>query len=167
MSEPERSFRDDEPTNQTVLRGRWLTAAHGAWLLLFLLPVVLFAVGLPPFFQSQQAISTGYAIYVVAFDVLLMGSFALVALLIFWRRSGDWFALFVSIGLVMTGTRFSNLIGYLGELGSGWWPVVTFINFVGALSALVFFYCSPDGRLVPRKLWSMYGFTPGMMGDAF
>lgn len=64
--------------------------AQRLWLLLFLLPLALFVVGLVPFFRSQQAISTGYALYVVALDVLLMGSFALVALLIFWRRPASW-----------------------------------------------------------------------------
>jgi serine phosphatase RsbU (regulator of sigma subunit) len=131
--------------------------AQGLWLLLFLLPLALFAVGLIPFFRSQQTVSTGYALYVVALDVLLMGSFALVALLIFWRRPNDWFALFVSIGLVMTGTRFSNEIGYLAELGPVWDVAATFVNFVGALAALIFFYYFPDGRLVPRRLRPLLG----------
>jgi serine phosphatase RsbU (regulator of sigma subunit) len=131
--------------------------AHGLWLLLFLLPLALFAVGLVPFFRSQQAISTGYALYVAALDTLLMGSFALVALLIFWQRPNDWFALFVSIGLVMTGTRFSNEIGYLAQLGPVWDVAATFVNFVGALAALIFFYYFPDGRLSPRWVRPLLG----------
>jgi serine phosphatase RsbU (regulator of sigma subunit) len=135
-----------------TLSGRQRWFAQGTWLFLFLLPLSLFAVGLVPFFRSQQALSTGYALYVVALDVLLMGGFALVALLIFWRRPDDWFALFVSIGLVMTGTRFSNEISYLAQLGPGWDVAATFVNFVGALAALIFFYYFPDGRIVPRRI---------------
>jgi len=142
---------------QTPLYGRRLMAAQGLWLLLFLLPITLFAAGLLPFFRSQQTISTGYALYVVALDLLFMGSFALTALLIFWRCSDDWFALFVSIGLVMTGTRFSSQIDYLSELGPGWWTAVTFVNFVGALTALIFFYYFPDGRLTPSRLRPLLG----------
>jgi serine phosphatase RsbU (regulator of sigma subunit) len=150
--------RSHEPNGRTVLHPGWrLRAAQGAWLLLFLLPTALFAAGLGPFFRSQQAVSTPYALYVVALDGLFMGSFALTALLIFWRRADDWFALFVSVGLIMTGTRFSNSIAYLGELGPGWGTAVNFVNFVGALSALIFFYHFPDGRLTPRRLRPLLG----------
>lgn len=141
----------------TATSGRRRAAAHGLWLVLFLLPLALFAVGLLPFYRSQLAVSPAYALIVTALDVLLMGSFALVALLIFWRRPNDWFALFVSIALVMTGTRFSNEIAFLGELGSGWDAAATFVNFIGALSALVFFYYFPDGKLTPRRLRPLLG----------
>lgn len=157
MQETEQHLRENEQNGRITLTGRWLWLAHGFWLILFLLPVTLFAAGLSPFFQSQQVISNGYALYVVALDVLFMGGFALVSLLIFWRRPNDWFALFLSIGLVMTGTRFSNQIGYLREMGPGWDAAVTFVNFVGALAALVFFYHFPDGRLTPRKLRPLLG----------
>jgi serine phosphatase RsbU (regulator of sigma subunit) len=157
MRDTGKPLKDGERESKDVLHGRWLMAVYGVLLLLFLFPIVLFGISLRPYFHSQQEISGGYALYVVALDVLFMGGFVLVALLIFWRRYGDWFALFLSIALVMTGTRFSNPIEFLGELGSGWWAAVTFVNFVGALSALVFFYYFPDGRLVPRKLWPMLG----------
>lgn len=156
---PEPGMPSDKKTSwgQSALSGRWRRLARGLWLFLFLLPLALFAAGLPPFFRAQQAISTGYALYIVTLDILLMGSFALAALLIFWRRSDDWFALFISIGLVMTGTRFSNEIGYLAELGPGWDVAATFVNFIGALAALVFFYYFPDGQIVPRKIRPLLG----------
>lgn len=142
------NVQDRMPT----LSRRQRTAAHGLWLLFFLLPLALFIAGLLPFYRSQLVVSPTFALTITALDVLLMGSFALVALLIFWRRPNDWFALFVSIALVTTGTRFSNEITYLGELGPGWHVATTFVNFVGALSALIFFYHFPDGKMTPRRL---------------
>lgn len=70
-----------------------------------------------PLFPQPAGHFHPLCLYVVALDALFVGSFALTALLIFWRRPDDGFAFFVSIGLIMTGTRFSNTICYLGELG--------------------------------------------------
>jgi uncharacterized membrane protein YgcG len=103
---------DKERSHPAHLRGRSLTFAHAAWALLFVLPVLLFIFA-TAFFLRAQDLSTADTVYLVILDVFFVAGYALVALFIAWRRSDDWFALFLSIAMVMTATRFSHQIAFL------------------------------------------------------
>jgi serine phosphatase RsbU (regulator of sigma subunit) len=143
-----------EGSRPARLRGRSLTLARVAWALLFGFPIVLFILATALFLRTQD-LSAPHTVYRVVLDVFFVAGYALVALFIVSRRSNDWFALFLSVAMVMTATRFSHQIAFLGEVSLGWSIAVRLTHFSGALGSLVFLYTFPDGRLVPRGLWPM------------
>jgi hypothetical protein len=81
-------------------------------------------------------------------------AFLTVALLIFWRRSNDWVAIFVSASLVSYIVWISPAIDTLARVGPGWHFTSNLIQAVGTVCAVTFFYIFPDGRFVPR--WTRY-----------
>jgi serine phosphatase RsbU (regulator of sigma subunit) len=145
---------DSEGVPSARLRGRFLTLARMAWMLLFGFPTVLFILA-TVFFLNAQDLSAAQTVYLVILDVLFVAGYALVALFIAWRRSDDWFALFLSVAMVMTATRFSQQIAFLSEVSPGWSIVVRLTHFFGAFGSLIFLYTFPDGQVVPRRLWPM------------
>ena len=92
------------------------------------------------FYAGVQA---GVSILGVALHTLLAG-------VIFWRRSGDPVAIFVSVTLVVLGTFvFSTSSLTLVEEYPGLAPLVNVLLAVATISLLLLFYLVPDGRFVP------------------
>ena len=158
------------------LRGRSLVLARVAWAIVAVSSLGLFAAGIPAEFALLQSpcptavCTTGqlpsaglralqdlgltptfYAAYTVAMDSLFAMVYASVAALIFWRRSDDRMALFVSLALLTFGTAtFGFTVGSLASGHSAWEIPVAALHFVGAASFGLFLYVFPDGRFVPR-----------------
>jgi hypothetical protein len=91
---------------------------------------------------------TAYARYFAVLDILLVLGFCIPALIIFWRRSDDWLAMFVSLVLVTLA------VGNSGEL-KGYYlqpdldlPNIIF-GYAYVLFILVMLYIFPDGRFIP------------------
>jgi signal transduction histidine kinase len=104
--------------------------------------------------ESSSTFFTGpYATLNITLFTLLMTPFWIaVGLLIFWRRSDDWMALFVSLFLVMLVTMFtpplvalSYVVGFTSPLGI----CITLLQLLAMSSAGFFFVLFPDGRFVP------------------
>ncbi|MCI0420942.1 MAG: hypothetical protein L0312_17210, partial [Acidobacteria bacterium] len=119
-----------ENTRSTTLHGRWLIVARATWLVLGALAAGLFVAGIPVEFAQLQlgcptsscASSGGiapvelpllenlglspqfFATYGIALELGFTLVFVLVAGLIFWRKSSDRLALFVSFALLLFGT---------------------------------------------------------------
>ena len=70
--------------------------------------------------------------------------------MIFWRKSDDWLALFVSIMFVMYGLLATRPQESLVQLHPTLRLVVDFLRALGHVFVLVFCYLVPDGRFVPR-----------------
>src|SRR5215469_6948765 len=104
------------------LRGYWLVLARMLWIALALLIFILYIVGFPTTFQYLKNACSGagcngpqltlnqarafqahglplsfYAIYVLAFELIFVVVWFLVATLIFWRKSKERLAWFVSL----------------------------------------------------------------------
>ena len=141
------------------LRGRSLILARATWMVVAVLAVGFFAAGIPFEFAMfrtvcQPACSTGqlspvglqalrdlglsldfYATYAVVLDVVLAAVYATVAAVIFWRKTADRMALFVSFALLTFGTAaFPDTINALATEHSTWWWPYAFLNFLGAAS---------------------------------
>jgi hypothetical protein len=101
---------------------------------------------------EDLGLSTGsFAAYSVAMDVVFAAVCVAVAALIFWRRSDDRMALFVSLLLLTFGTAtFTFTMAALTAQLLAWEIPVAFLHFLGAASFGLFLYLFPDGRFVPR-----------------
>jgi hypothetical protein len=100
---------------------------------------------------EQAGLSTGFY---AAYHLAMEAGFALVCLalgaVIFWRRSDERMALFVSLLLVLLGTTFWGVLQALAAVYPAWGPAVMLLDSLGSVSLFVFFYLFPDGRFVPR-----------------
>ena len=117
----------------------------------------------------------GYAIYNVALDAVFVSIFAVVAIVIFWRRSNDPVALLVATMLVVWGP-LNGLFVLTPSATQGMSPALGMAldrvpTFVGYIAWMLFFFLFPSGRFVPRwtrwlaLLWGvaffgLWNFTP-------
>jgi hypothetical protein len=167
---------DRARVSDTRLRGRSLLFARTVWVVVAALAVGLFAAGISAEFAMLRvpcpivACPTGqlppaglraledlglspgfFAAYTVTMDVVFAAVCGTVAALIFWRKSDDRMALFVSLALLTFGTAtFTFTMAALAARHPAWEIPVAFLHFLGAASFGLFLYLFPDGRFVPR-----------------
>jgi hypothetical protein len=179
------ALRAASPTLPARGRWSWQRVAQGAWIVLAVVLLIIFVANIPAFFQYAKAVCTlpdagncpteqltpayvqvldqlhlpvataeGFlAVLCVAVSVL----YWLLGLLIFWRKSGEWIGLFVSLLLV----TFSS-IGFLGfnlpaqapPLFQTLAQIITYGLMWPAM--LVFFFTFPTGRFTPRWTWAAF-----------
>jgi hypothetical protein len=157
------------------LRGRWLAFGRVSWLAVVSVTAIILFSGTPGYFSALHEACTAapciggqlspeqtrslddlgipmgfYAAYVLALDLLVVAAFGLVGAIIFWRRSEERAALFVSFALVMFGLTwpgaFEMARGYApwGERAGG------FLYELGLAALVVLLLTFPDGSFVPR-----------------
>ena len=94
-----------------------------------------------------------YSAYVLALDLVVALGFCAVGTVIFWRKSREQGALFVSFALMIFGLTwpdtFDSALNH-----PAWGSVALFLTQLGLVSLFVFFFIFPDGRFVPR--WSRW-----------
>jgi signal transduction histidine kinase len=161
----------------TILGNRWLFFARAGWLIVAALTVGLFAVSIPIEFEQLElgcptpaCPSTGgitpvelrllenlglspefFAAYGIALELVFGLVFVVVAGLIFWRKSSDREALFVSLALLLFGTATQPyaMQAFVGT-HPAWGLVVDSLHFLGSASFSLFLFIFPDGRFIPR-----------------
>jgi hypothetical protein len=144
-----------------------LVLAQAAWVIVAVVSLGAFVAGVPAHYDhlahptagvrdalAELGLSPGgYAFYNVALDTVFVSIFALVAAVIFWRRSDDPMALLVATMLVTWGT-LNELFVVSPEAIVGMNPIVdavlTLLTFVGYITWMLFFYLFPSGSFVPR-----------------
>ncbi|MBI5291539.1 MAG: protein kinase [Chloroflexi bacterium] len=149
----------------TRLQGSWLGAARVAQLAIMVLTMILYAAGITPTFTEVRRVVLGYedallqfnlsvdsfANYFLILELAKMAAFLTTAAVIFWRRSEDWMAIFLSLMLVTFGANVvSGVISTLGGGQPAWRLPADFVVVFGQVSVVVFFFLFPDGRFVPR-----------------
>ena len=90
-----------------------------------------------------------YAAYVLALDVVVALGFCAVGAVIFWRRSEERGALFVSFALIVFGLTWPDTFD-TARFHPVWGGLAGFLTQLGLASLFVFFFIFPDGRFVPR-----------------
>jgi hypothetical protein len=162
------------------LRGRWLLIVRVAWVVVALLYVGVFISGIPSELARLQTPCTDavscsliphltvqkvhelkelglsaefFAAYFVAIEVAFTAVSAAIGTLIFWRKPDDRMALLVSLMLLTFGGALPIPLFTL-DLSVVWTASARAMSFVGAASAILFFYVFPDGHFVPR--WSRW-----------
>jgi hypothetical protein len=152
--------------SSTRLRGSWLIAARGAWLILFMATIIIVISFVPvrmgqlhalcqqdtPALE-QLGLTSGFCYnfrLLIGFVPFVGG--LLLALLVFALRSDDWVAL---LGSAMM-TPFAALFGFMSALVAvppEWQLPANFIRVVGPMILFLYYYTFPSGRFVPR--WSI------------
>src|SRR6266480_2424193 len=164
--------RDKPQQGDTRLHGKRLILARAACLVAGILSFGVFVASVPAtyeailshyctrplcnhptqasvqFVQQLQALGLSvqaYAIYNMIVNIVFVCTYFIVAIILFWRRSDDWMALFASFFLMTFAITFSSDT----LVASPYW-LFQFVIFLGAVSIVVFFYLFPTGRFVPR-----------------
>jgi signal transduction histidine kinase len=169
------SIRADQGRAATRLSGRWLLAARALWLTVVLFTVGIFIFTSPALYsrllnvctaapcdieqltpervQAIQALGLSPAGYAAAGFALHVASaliWCTIAAVIFWRKSDDWMALFVSLFLVLFAAQAP--VNALPLFSWVWWVAIVLAD-LGWIALSAFFYLFPDGRFVPRWTW--------------
>jgi hypothetical protein len=175
-------------TATTRLSGSRLILARVLWVAVVTLIVALFLVMLPAYYALLQTVCTGatcaptqptpdsaqgiqklglslgaYATFTLALTIALAFLCIAVSAVIFWRKSDDWMALLVALGVVALGTLYVTFT-LLGS-HSAWQMLAIVLNVLG--NGVFFLVCSlfPNGRFVPRwtrwllPCWVVEGLT--------
>ena len=159
------------------LRGYWLIIARVIWFVVAGTAIGFFLAGLPV--RLEQLFTTAaemmmslrelypttaqtleadlglaldvvYTVYRLAFELIFVLSYCLVAILIFWRKSDEWMPIIVSLALVTFAVSETEVGGVLVRHRPLWhWPVEA-VQAFGMAAILIIFYIVPDGRFVPR-----------------
>lgn len=160
------------------LSGSRLIMARALWLALVIPSLGLFVSSLPVYYaQIQRACvdpvtcnvtgtltrkglqelpalglsGSGYAALLTIFFTIIVAIWSGVGFLIFWRRSDEWFALFLAFFLVMFNPTYPGFpISALALTSPALNIPITFMNGLGLVSIILFLMLFPNGRLVPR-----------------
>ncbi len=190
--ELEAMLRARKQLSSTKLHRRWLVLARTLWLGMVVLSSGLFVASVPARFEQLRRVVTSvvdvgqltledvhalrrlgwssdnYALWVVVFESVAAVAFVSVATIIFWRRSGDQIALFVSLMLALFGTIGLPTISAFTETHLMWASVVVALRAVFYSCLIIFFFVFPNGRFVPHwTRWLALGWIVYIMGTLF
>ena len=167
---------------ETHLRGRWLIIVRSAWLVLAAGLFADFLVGIPRYHAQLQTVCliidpdhctlfqlvpanvpalhqlglsvADYAAAVTSWDVAVSLLFVLVGALIFWRKSAEWYGLFVSLLLVTFGCAgLSNTLALAAQEYASPLVLFTLLASLAYPAAGFFLVTFPTGRFWPRWTW--------------
>lgn len=93
---------------------------------------------------------TLHTLYYVTLESLFMLVYTLIAFIIFWHRSDDGFAIFISLTLVTFGALVTAPIRTLETSNLVVSVAVHTVQVIGWASFLTFLYLFPSGQFVPR-----------------
>jgi len=175
--------RDQHTEAKTRLHGRRLLLARMIWLTLVVLTLSVYLASLPAYFSELHTVCRlavcsygqlspdtvvtlehfglpvgSYTTFIVVLATLVALTFFGTAGVIFWRKSDDWMALLMALGLVLGGT-----IPVLLTVGTGhstWQVPILLVSEMGFLVFFFAFTLFPDGRLVLRwTRWLLVAFS--------
>src|SRR6266581_7076228 len=173
----------------TRVWGRRLLLMRLGWTLLTLFNLVVFFVSIPPYYAQLFVLCTdprqgctigrltpgnaqalhhlgislsSYAAYTLAISIVASSIFLIVGLVLFWRKSDDWMAVFASTVLIIFAGAGDARASEIALLGGA--PIL--ITLLGVLATLIlgiggycglglFFSLFPTGRPIPRWAWML------------
>ena len=182
-----RSSRGAESTR--LWHGRQLVLARVVWVAVVVFTLSIFLASLPAYFAHLQTVCVGdtcvysygqltpgtaqalqnlglstggYAVSILTLAIAsALISFG-VACVLFWRRSVDWMAMFVSLFLVTFGVNFSAQGLLVANQQTAWNVPLTIVTLLGWNLFNLLSYLFPDGRFVPRWTRPLAVFAVGI-----
>jgi len=180
--------------------GYWLVLARLLWIALAVLILVLYVFGFPAAFRYYTSLCVGagcdgpqltpdqfrilsahgfsldfFAAYNLTFEFIFVAVWFLVATVIFWRKSQERLAWFVSLMLLTFGATFPDPLDALASQQPAWWWPVNIVLFQGVITLVICFFLFPNGRFIPRWtrliallwiLWNVYWlFSTGFLSN--
>jgi hypothetical protein len=166
----------------TRLHGRWLLIARAVWVGLTILSLGLVVLSVPTRLNELRHISATavvmafrqlsiqdvaalrqlglsidfYALYVLTLELLPMLFSAILALVIFWRKSDERMTLLVSLLLMLGGPPTTSAVTLSLFMSQQEWRLpVSFVFGLTLSLFLIMFYLFPDGRVVPHQAWPL------------
>ena len=154
-----------------ALSGRLLLLARVGWLAVAVLSIGLFLASMPSYYDwlinfaepglepttiranlKSVGVSVDfYAVYLILVPAASAVIWIAVGVIIFWRKSDDWMALFTSLTLLTFAVFFMNAGPIaLAEQHPAMWLPVHLLAIFSSLSFALFLYLFPTGRFVPR-----------------
>jgi signal transduction histidine kinase len=169
--------------------GRRLLLMRLGWTLLTVFNLVVFFVSIPVYYAQLFVLCTdprqgctigrltpgnaqtlhhlgislsSYAAYTLAVSIVASSIFLIVGLVLFWRKSDDWMAVFASTVLIIFAGAGDARASEIALLGGA--PIL--ITLLGVLATLIlgvggycglglFFSLFPTGRPIPRWAWTL------------
>jgi hypothetical protein len=132
------------------LRGPVRRVVRVIWLVLAVLTLGVYAASVVAHFRQMTPPVRFYEAYATALDTVQVVVFFLAAAAIFWRRSHDRMAVFVSTALLMFGAAIVPTLDDLLAFAPAWrWPTLI-VRGLGIGLTLIVLYTFPDGQFVPR-----------------
>ena len=180
--------------------GYWLVLARLLWIALAVLILILYVFGFPAAFRYYKSFCIGagcdgpqltpgqflifsvhqfsldfFAVYNLAFEFIFVAVWFLVAAVIFWRKSHERLAWFVSLMLLTFGATFPDPLDSLASEQPVWsWPV-NIVLFLGIVTLVICFFLFPNGQFIPSWtrliallwiLWNVYWlFSTGFLSN--
>src|ERR687898_2898303 len=165
MQQDRKAGRMSQPASRPTrtLHKRWLLLARVAWVAVAFVSLGTFVISVPARYAqlanpaagvraalAEMGLSAvGYALYNVTLDTVFVSVFALVAIVIFWRRYDDPMALLVATMLVVWGS-LNGLFVLTPSATEGMYHVLqatlgSLVTFVGYIAWMLFFYLFPSG----------------------
>jgi hypothetical protein len=189
--------RSSRGAEGTRLHGRRLVLARVVWVAIVVFTLSIFLLSLPAYFAQLQTVCVGvtcvyaygqltpgtaqalhnlglstggYAVSILALAIASASISFGVACVLFWRRSDDWMAIFVSLFLVIIGVNFSvqaQAILATNVQTAWYWSHTVLIGLGWAMLSLLL-YLFPDGRFVPRwtRLLAVFVVASNLFLDA-
>jgi hypothetical protein len=141
-------YEPEEPHHS--LHGRARFAVRIVWVALAILTLTVFIVAIPAYLKQLGSPVEFHAGYGIALDVVQVAVFCLAAAAIFWLKSNERMAVFVSTALLTFGVAIVPWLDMLETSQSGWrWPALL-VRGLGLGLTLIVLYTFPDGQFVPR-----------------
>jgi hypothetical protein len=165
------------PVNRELdmpLHGPVLVLARLGWVVIVMLALGLFAASLPVRFHQlvmlsaqaepalrhcslsavcvplQVALAVNvYPVYVLILEVLLVVGLSLVGLILFWRKSDHWTAMFFSIAMITYGPYITGSLEALLTASPQWRVPISVVQMLGIGCAVLSGYLFPNGRFTP------------------
>ena len=180
--------------------GYWLVLARLLWIALAVLILILYVFGFPAAFRYYKSFCTGagcdgpqltpgqfhilsahgfsldfFAVYNLTFEFIFVAVWFLVAAVIFWRKSNERLAWFVSLMLLTFGATFPDPLDSLASEQPVWWWPVNIVLFLGIVTLVICFFIFPNGQFIPPWtrlialfwiLWNVYWlFSTGFLSN--
>ena len=147
----------DKPITRWALIALWvLIAAYLTYTYVQAVPLMFTAAAAPGDMPMGNLDQVALTIFSTVIDIFLLLGFVLIAVMLFVRRSDDWFAIFISIFLLTFGGRISNTINVAAAV-PGYETQAGVILALGDIGIVLFVLLFPTGTFSPK--WIRY-FVP-------